>query len=108
MMAKKITDAVLNVRLGAIFRVAVERRIGREGVETLLSSRAGFTDEEAQRLACHWYGTAALRDISRLVVAARVVAFEDQSPEAIRELDRASEAFASIVPWDEEPQDRAA
>jgi hypothetical protein len=40
-------------------------------------------------------------DVSRLVIAARVVAFEDQGPEALKELDKASEAFAARVPWEE-------
>jgi hypothetical protein len=42
-------------------------------------------------------------DVVRLVIAARVVAFEDQGAEALRELDKASEAFAARVPWDNEP-----
>jgi hypothetical protein len=43
-------------------------------------------------------------DVRRLVIAARIVAFEDDtSPEAIKELDAASEAFADRVPWDDEP-----
>lgn len=42
-------------------------------------------------------------DVRRLVIAARVVAFEDQGEEALRELDQASEAFASRVPWEDEP-----
>lgn len=44
-------------------------------------------------------------DVARLVVAARKVAFEDPSQEQLRELDIASEAFASRVPWDDEPAD---
>ncbi|MFC0683024.1 hypothetical protein [Novosphingobium clariflavum] len=40
---------------------------------------------------------------TRLVVASRIVAFEDQGAEAIRELDQASEAFAAGIPWDDEP-----
>lgn len=40
----------------------------------------------------------------RLVIAARVVAFEDQGSEALRKLDQASEAFADQVPWDSEPE----
>ena len=39
----------------------------------------------------------------RLIIAARIVAFEDQGAEALAELDRASEAFAADVPWDDEP-----
>lgn len=44
-------------------------------------------------------------DVVRLVIAAREVAFGNQKPEAIRELDRASEAFAERVPWDDEPEE---
>lgn len=40
-------------------------------------------------------------DVRKLVIAARIVSFEDHSPEAIRELDAASEAFSERVPWDE-------
>jgi hypothetical protein len=42
-------------------------------------------------------------DVVRLVIAARVVSFSDQSQEAIDELDCASEAFADRVAWDDEP-----
>lgn len=42
-------------------------------------------------------------DVRRLVVAARIVAFEGVSAERIKELDKASEAFASRVPWENEP-----
>ncbi len=43
-------------------------------------------------------------DLRRLIVAARIVAFQTQSPEAISELAAASEAFADAVPWDDEPE----
>lgn len=43
-------------------------------------------------------------EMRRLIVAARVFVFTDQGPEALRELDEASEAFANKVPWDEEPK----
>ena len=42
-------------------------------------------------------------EMVRLIIAARIVAFEDQSAEALRELDLASEAFAEAVPWDNDP-----
>jgi hypothetical protein len=42
-------------------------------------------------------------DIARLVIAARIVAHEDQGKEALAELDQAVEEFASRVPWDDEP-----
>ena len=38
-------------------------------------------------------------EMVRLIIAARVVAFSDQSREAIKELDTASEAFAECAPW---------
>lgn len=44
-------------------------------------------------------------DVAALVVAARIVAFEDQGPEALKALDVASEAFADRVRWDDEPDD---
>lgn len=44
-------------------------------------------------------------DVIELVIAARLVAFEDRpSSDAIRRLDQASEAFADRVPWDDEPR----
>lgn len=43
--------------------------------------------------------------VTELVIAARIVAFEDQSYPAIKRLDRASEAFAELVPWENEPID---
>ena len=51
-------------------------------------------------------GTPALPfDVVELVVAARIVAFEDHSPEALKQLDQAAEAFGSRVPWDDEPDE---
>lgn len=46
-------------------------------------------------------------DVRRLVIAARDVAFGDQPPsrESIEALDKASEAFASRIGWDDEPGD---
>lgn len=44
-------------------------------------------------------------DVARLVVAARKVAFENPSQAELRELDIASEAFASRVPWDDAPDE---
>lgn len=43
-------------------------------------------------------------DVRRLVMAARAVAFDEPSRgDALHELDVASEAFASRVPWGDEP-----
>lgn len=46
-------------------------------------------------------------DVTRLVIAARDVAYSDPMPETMRELDKAAEAFAERVPWDDEPDDIA-
>jgi hypothetical protein len=47
--------------------------------------------------------TEVTPEMRRLIIAARIVAFEDQGPASIKELDEASEAFAELVPWDDEP-----
>jgi hypothetical protein len=47
------------------------------------------------------------QDVIDLVIAARMVAYEDQSPEAIRALDKAVEAFAERVGWENDPDDEA-
>lgn len=43
------------------------------------------------------------KDVLDLVIASRIVAYEDQGPEAIKALDRACEAFADRVPWEGQP-----
>jgi len=45
------------------------------------------------------------QDVIDLVIEARNVAYSDQSPEAIRALDKAVEAFAERVGWEDEPID---
>lgn len=48
-------------------------------------------------------------DVVALVLAARAVAFDEAAgSEGIRALDKASEAFADRVPWDDEPDEPAA
>ena len=49
-------------------------------------------------------GGAVDDDVRRLVIAARNVAFDTPTQSELRALDIASEAFASRVPWDEEPE----
>jgi hypothetical protein len=70
--------------------VLVVRNVLSE-IEALLSAIA---QAPAQRLP---------QDVIDLVIAARKVAYEDQSAEAIKALDKAAEAFASRIPWDDEP-----
>lgn len=51
-------------------------------------------------------GTPSLpQDVIDLVIAARDVAFSDPTPETIAALDKASEAFAERVPWENDPND---
>lgn len=57
----KISDNVLNIRLGAIYRMAVERRLSRDVVEGILARRAGLSISEAKHLAAHWFTTWHLR-----------------------------------------------
>lgn len=45
-------------------------------------------------------------EMRRLIIAARRVAFDERDNDSIRELDEASEAFASVVEWEDEPQAR--
>jgi len=52
-------------------------------------------------------GRGLSQDVIDLVIEARVVAYEDQSPEAIRALDKAVEAFAERVGWENDPDDEA-
>ena len=48
-------------------------------------------------------GLSIPADVHELVVAARLVAFEGATVETTARLDRASEAFADRVPWDDAP-----
>lgn len=45
------------------------------------------------------------QDVVRLIIAARMVAWEDPDPEYLKELQDASEAFAARVPWEDEPDE---
>jgi len=48
-------------------------------------------------------GVSLPDDVVRLVIAAREVAFGPNPAAAIDALDKASEAFASRVPWEDDP-----
>lgn len=67
----------------------------------------GRTVKECQRVirlaAAPASETALPEDVVRLVIAARDVAYSDPIPETMRELDKAAEAFADRVPWEDEP-----
>jgi hypothetical protein len=83
------------------YRVTIVRgSVINKHVETLQEGRKADEPLRAVR------GVAP--DVAELVVAARIVAFEDQSQAALDRLDKASEAFADRVPWDDEPAEAAA
>lgn len=93
----------------------------------IMEARSSFFAEAARRdgyTYCDWLAKAAIdtvrqeeakaasvelpsvpADVARLVVAARHVAYDVATTDELRELDQASEAFASRVPWDDEPAD---
>lgn len=89
-----------------------------EGAEALKSMRAMMGRHRDQLADAEQAGydrgladgrTAAAElpaDVVGLVVAARIVAYGDTTPdpEDMAELDKACEAFAARVPWENEPQ----
>lgn len=86
-------------QLAAALAEARDRLINHPGQIADTLSNLFDADEAAS--------AAVPEDLRRLVIAARIVAYEDQSPEALEELDKASEAFSELVPWDNEPDAEA-
>jgi hypothetical protein len=74
----------------------------REHVTPLLD--AALTAQDHADVASQ--GASLPDDMVRLIIAARIVAYGDEA-DAKTELDKAVEAFADRVPWDEEPDDVA-
>ena len=76
-------------------------------LQTALHERTTERDEARKALASPPppKGEALPEDVVRLVKAAREVAFGPNPAAAIGALDKASEAFASRVPWEDEPAD---
>lgn len=72
------------------------------GVEVLMTTEQAQT---ALRAAIEAVAAQQPADMQKLVIAARRVAYEDQSADAIKELDKAVEAFAAHVPWEDDPND---
>lgn len=72
----------------------------RENASRILAFIGQFYTRPAEQAV-----TEALpQDVIDLIIAARIVAFDDQSPEALRCLDVAVGAFAERVPWDDDPE----
>ena len=70
---------------------------------------ANWSAEEHRRvmsvLSAVAYGKHLPDDTRRLVIAARMVAWEDPDPANLKELQDASEAFAGRIAWEDEPND---
>lgn len=106
-------------RLGALFpeweadqRLAISAELARAALGALPapSSDAHTLANGGERIDLSNAPVGAMgevlgADVIRLVIAARLVAWEDPDADALKELQQASEAFASRVPWDDEPED---
>jgi hypothetical protein len=60
-MAKRVSDEVLNIRLGALYRMAVINSMSRDDVRRYMVSRCGMSSTEAELLSSHWFRTGLLR-----------------------------------------------
>ncbi|MFC5421969.1 hypothetical protein ACFPOB_20615 [Bosea eneae] len=89
--------------VSACIETAERCHIGLRGLGRMADKRDGF--RRWHELIRAGAPAGLPEDVARLVVAARIVAYSDQSAEALRELDKASEAFADRVAWDDEPID---
>lgn len=80
--------------------------LAKGGVTTQAAFAEGLIAPEIRRLEKLLSETAdqALpKDVTRLVIAARRVAYESQDQGDLKELDEAAEVFANRVPWEDEP-----
>jgi len=95
-------------QLSAALAEARDRLINHPGqIADTLSSLLDADEAAATGVSDEAAATGVSDELRRLVIAARVVAYEDQSAEALEELDKASEAFAELVPWEDEPDAEA-
>lgn len=61
MAGTKITDKVLNIRFGAMYRLATRAKLSCSIVESMLAERAGLSLKDAKKLAAHWFSSEPLR-----------------------------------------------
>ena len=80
-------------------------RFNRDAGPYALSARQ--TVEGCMTAAEEHHARLMMDAVSELVIAGRIVAFEDQGQDALRRLDKATEAFASTVPWEDQPEEEA-
>lgn len=55
--------SVADIRLGAIYRLAVRCGLPRVDVERLLTERAAMRSDAARQLSAHWFTTEKLRGV---------------------------------------------
>lgn len=53
--------SILDIRLGAIYRIAARNQLSRQSIAALIHERAGFAPDRAARLAGHWVTTEPMR-----------------------------------------------
>jgi hypothetical protein len=99
-----------------------ERELTLAVLDRYAGGQGPFTPHDAARVARLIRGESLPADVVRLVLAARVVSLgdvataiaaqadglDDDLYQQIKALDAAAEAFASRVPWDDEPSDEEA
>ena len=103
MTAKPVPEHISDVRLAEKLRTVANY----EGAAAVDRDIAALLIEAADELQHRREAGILAQDVIDLVIAARMVAYEDQSPEAIRSLDKAVEAFAERVGWENDPDDEA-
>lgn len=52
---------ISEIRLGALYRIAARKRLGRSVIVSLLAERVGLTAKAAEQLAGHWLTTEPFR-----------------------------------------------
>lgn len=54
---RRLKPTVQDIRIGALYRVALKRNMPTADVRALLHSRAGLSEKAAEQLAAHWQGS---------------------------------------------------
>lgn len=99
-------DIVERLRATKVVATGFDMKKGRFEERTLINPDGPEAVTEIEALRAR--ETELPDDVRRLVIAVREVAYTDTpEPEAMRELDKAVEAFAERVGWDDQPEDVA-
>lgn len=103
--AQDVLWGLRNVTTGKLMLEVFRTEVAAE----LAAARHTNRWRKVEALALAPLGPLVERDVAALVVAARHVAYYNApEPETLTALDKAAEAFASRVPWDDEPVDHHA